>query len=292
MDNGTPASFLARNEFLIRRLHSLSGLVPVGAYMVVHLLTNASVLDSPATYQRMVHQIHGLGRLLPVIEWGLIFIPILFHAILGVVIVKGGLANHGNYPYGSNYRYSLQRATGIIAFFFIMWHVFHMHGWFHFEAWKTHVAEPLYGSRFRPFNAASSLGEAMQGIVVPVLYAIGVLSCVYHLANGIWTMGITWGVWTTPSAQRRATWVCLTFGLALAAVGMSALIGATNIPLKEALLSEQKMLKAKINADEIREIDAKHKSWSVDELRDIKEKIVKQKKEKESDDGKTAISER
>ena len=36
------AGFLARNEFLLRRLHSLSGLIPVGAYMVVHLLTNAT----------------------------------------------------------------------------------------------------------------------------------------------------------------------------------------------------------------------------------------------------------
>ena len=54
--SGAPAggSFLERNEFLLRRLHSLSGIVPVGAYMVIHLITNASVLDSPATFQRSV----------------------------------------------------------------------------------------------------------------------------------------------------------------------------------------------------------------------------------------------
>ena len=156
MNIGTSPSFLARNEFLVRRLHSLTGLVPVGAYMVIHLLTNASVLDSPATFQRMVHQIHGLGRLLPVVEWGFIFIPILFHAILGVVIVSGGLPNSSNYPFPHNYRYVLQRITGMIAFLFIVWHVFHMHGWFHFDAWRDYVAQPLYGSQFRPFNAASS----------------------------------------------------------------------------------------------------------------------------------------
>jgi hypothetical protein len=61
---GPPStSFLARNEFLIRRLHSLSGLIPVGAYMVVHLLTNASVLESPATFQRNVYTIHSLPLL-------------------------------------------------------------------------------------------------------------------------------------------------------------------------------------------------------------------------------------
>ena len=31
----------------------------------------------------------------------------------------------------------------------------------------------------------------MQETIVPVLYTVGVLSCVFHLANGVWTMGIT-----------------------------------------------------------------------------------------------------
>jgi hypothetical protein len=60
-------------------------------------------------------------------------------------------------------------------------------------------------------------------MIVPILYAIGILSCVFHLANGIWTFGITWGLWVTPAAQRWATAACLVFGLGLAAVGMGAL---------------------------------------------------------------------
>ena len=152
--------------------------------MVVHLITNASVLDSPASFQTNVYRIHSLGRILPLIEWGFIFTPILFHAILGVVIIRGGLPNSGTYQTSSNIRYSLQRATGMIAFVFIVWHVFHMHGWFHFEGWLDRVAHPLNGANFRPYNAASSLALAMQGVLVPVLYAIGILSCVFHLANG------------------------------------------------------------------------------------------------------------
>ena len=34
------------------------------------------------------------------------------------------------YPYRENFRYTLQRGTGVIAFVFILWHVFHMRGWF------------------------------------------------------------------------------------------------------------------------------------------------------------------
>ena len=78
-----------------------------------------------------------------------------------------------------------------------------MHGWIHADVWMRYVAEPLGGANFRPFNAASTLAQALSGMMVPTFYAIGVAACIFHLANGIWTMGITWGVWTSPAAQRR-----------------------------------------------------------------------------------------
>jgi succinate dehydrogenase cytochrome b subunit len=246
---------MARHEFLIRRLHSLSGLVPVGAYMVIHLLTNASVLDSAASFQRNVYSIHSFGKILPVIEWVFIFIPLLFHAIFGVVIIRGGLPNSSTYKYTSNVRYTLQRATGMIAFAFIMWHVFHMHGWFHSDWWMNNVAEPLGGGKFKAFNAASTGAQAMRmNLIVPVLYAIGVLSCVFHLANGIWTFGITWGLWVTPQSQRRANYACAVFGVLLAVVGLSALGGfAAKVDVDEAKKVEEQMFKSKLASGEITE---------------------------------------
>jgi len=235
--------FLVRHDFIIRRLHSLSGLIPVGAYMVVHLLVNASVLNSPTSFQTQVYGIHSFGSALPFIEWTFIFIPILFHAIVGVVIVAGGMPNTHNYPYEANYRYTLQRVTGIIAFLFIAIHVFHMHGWFHADVWLKNVVEPFGGGKFRPFNATSTAGEALQSVVVVIIYLVGMLSCVFHLANGIWTMGITWGAWTSERAQRRALAVCGVFGVLLAAVGVGALFGiraAVDTPDKlEKVISEE-----------------------------------------------------
>ncbi|MCA9235405.1 MAG: succinate dehydrogenase cytochrome b558 subunit [Planctomycetales bacterium] len=245
-------SFLARNDFLIRRLHSLSGLIPVGAYMVVHLSVNASVLNGAATFQNNVYKIHSLGKLLPFVEWGFIFLPLLFHAIVGMVIVAGALPNTHNYRYAANYRYTLQRVTGVIAFFFIMYHVFQMHGWFNLSStWMHNVAEPLGGGQFKPYNATSTAGEALLGTGMAIGYAVGILSCVYHLANGIWTMGITWGVWTSPKGQQRASYVCLVFGVVLAVVGLSALWGvrdAVDTPekLQAVEKEEAELLKANI----------------------------------------------
>lgn len=262
-DPGAARPFLERHEFLIRRLHSLSGLVPVGAYMCVHLLTNASVLNSPNAFQRAVYMIHSLDQLLPVVEWLFIFLPILFHAIIGVVIVRGGLPNSGTYRYARNVRYTLQRATGMIAFVFILFHVFHMHGWFHFDWWMTGVVEPLGGGQFKPYSAASTLGLAMRG-VMPLLYAIGVLSCVFHLANGLWTMGITWGIWISPAAQRRAELVCAGFGAVLAAVSMGALVGAVRVNTDEARIVEDRMYKMKTESGEVRPNEHKRAAASHD----------------------------
>jgi succinate dehydrogenase / fumarate reductase cytochrome b subunit len=252
--NTTPStSFFARNEFLIRRWHSLTGLIPVGAYLTVHLSVNASLLSGPSVFQKNIYQIHGLEDSLLVVEWAFIFLPILFHGLIGLLIWMRGQSNTRLYPYCSNYRYMLQRATGLIAFAFILWHVFHLHGWFHADWWLEQVAVPLGGAKFRPFSGASTLGAALSGPVVQVLYAAGVLACVYHLANGLWTMGITWGVWTSPAAQRRASWVCGTFGLLLAAVGMTALLAAATVPLDQARAIEDRMYHTRVESGDIKE---------------------------------------
>jgi succinate dehydrogenase / fumarate reductase, cytochrome b subunit len=217
------ASVFGRHEFLIRRLHSLSGLLPIGGYLAFHLATNAAIIDGVDRYQHRADQIHQLGQsTILVMEWSVIFLPILFHGIVGMLIVCRGKRNVANYSYEGNFRYTLQRATGVIAMLFILWHVFHMHGWFRFE-WWVQMAEPLGGAQFKPHDVMTAPIAIQASWVIAAIYAVGTLACVYHLTNGIWTMGITWGVWTSPKAQRMANYPCLLVGVTLAAVGMAAL---------------------------------------------------------------------
>lgn len=231
--------------------------------MVVHLVVNASVVESPATFQKNVYQIHSLGNLLPVVEWVFIFLPILFHAIIGMVIVAGGMPNSNQYRYGPNYRYTLQRATGMIAFVFIMIHVFHMHGWIHWDLWMENVVRHIGGGQFRAYNAASTAGEALQSGAMVAIYIIGVLSCVYHLANGMWTMGITWGIRTSPKAQAWAAKFCLVFGVLLAVVSMTALFGIRSVgqgdALEQAIAAEDQMYEHKTESGEVAPNDHKRR---------------------------------
>ncbi len=239
-------SFLLRHEFLIRRLHSLSGLIPVGAFMTMHLFANASILNGASSFQNVVYLIHSLGRAVPVVEWLFIFLPILFHAAIGFVFIFGMKNNTTHYPYQGNYRYLMQRITGMIAFVFILYHVLHMNGVIHFEWVRDKVMDPIGLAQFRPYNAASTAARAMQSPVITALYSIGMLSCVYHFANGLWTMGITWGVWVSPRAQKWASHVCLSFGALLAAVGIGAIVGLWQIDVSQAQQREMEIYQQRV----------------------------------------------
>jgi succinate dehydrogenase / fumarate reductase, cytochrome b subunit len=225
------ASIFGRHEFIIRRIHSILGLIPIGGFLCFHLATNASILDKPVTFETRVKIIHILGpSTLFVLEWGTIFLPILFHGLVGMVIVTRGKRNLRLYPYYENWRYTLQRWTGAIAMVFILYHVFQMHGWIRLPWWIEHVAKPFGGALFDPEHATASVADVLQSSkLIIAIYAAGILSAVYHLANGLWTMGITWGVWTTPHSQRWANIPCALFGLGLLVVGWGALFGFLTI---------------------------------------------------------------
>lgn len=257
MTSNSEPSFFLRHEFLIRRLHSLTGLLPVGAYMTVHLLTNASLLAGAAAFQKNVDAIHSLGPILPLVEWTFIFLPIIFHAVVGVMIVRSGKHNTNRYKYSGNVRYMLQRATAWIALVFIFWHVFHMHGWIHNDVWLDKLAKPLFGGQFDPHHATSSVGLALAPFIARVAYAIGVAACVFHFANGLWTMGITWGIWETEAAQRRANWVCGGIGVFIFVVGMAALFGAVRAGEKDNLLKAEAYEQAKDDQEKRFEEDYK-----------------------------------
>jgi len=233
--NDPPRSFFARHQFLIYRLFSLSGLIPVGAFVVVHLLTNASVLGGAGSFQSRVDMIHSLGPLLVPVEFAFIFLPILFHAAVGFAIIAGGLPNVGSYPYVGNVRYTLQRATGMIAFAFILWHVIQLH-------W---MGAALGGGRFDPHHATSSAATAIAPLGISLLYAIGVLSAVFHLSNGLWTLGITWGLWTSPAAMQRANVISIGLGVVLAAAGLGAIGGLRSTDVASARRIENRMEEVK-----------------------------------------------
>src|SRR5215470_18564806 len=67
------------HEFFWRRLHSLSGIVPVGAFLFEHILiSNSTALNGPEAYANQVKFLGSLP-LVVAVEAIFIWIPILFH---------------------------------------------------------------------------------------------------------------------------------------------------------------------------------------------------------------------
>lgn len=206
-----------RNYFLLKRLHSLSGIIPIGAFLTIHLTINATILHGGEAYQTAVDGLHLLARigLLTAVEVVFIFVPILFHAVLGVQIWLTGRMNVAAHPYGGNIRYTLQRIAGLIALVFIIYHLWHVHwlgGWFG-------------GGAFDPHHAAETAAAALAPWYLRCIYGIGLLATVFHFANGIWTFLITWGITIGPRSQTWVGCVCTAFGIILALVGLAGLRG-------------------------------------------------------------------
>ena len=208
------------HHFLLRRLHSLTGLI-FGGYLIVHLIVNATLAQGGIVYQTQVDKIHSLPFLW-VVEWIFIFLPILYHIVYGVWITLTGQPNTGNYPYLKNTFYLLQRISAIILILFIGFHVLGMKGW-------------LGGTlSFDPTHATQSAVRHIDSHwwVAFLIYPIGILASCYHLANGFWTAAITWGLATSAGGQRRWGWACaglFVFTLICSSLALGAAIANRHI---------------------------------------------------------------
>src|SRR5437879_9512141 len=76
-----------RRQFVLRRLHSLSGVFPIGAYLLAHIfLENTFILGGGARFDQLVRFI-ATFRTPVLLGVEILFIcgPLLFHSIYGFV---------------------------------------------------------------------------------------------------------------------------------------------------------------------------------------------------------------
>ena len=196
-------------SFILRRLHSLSGIVPVGAFLVEHFISNAFATNGVAAYTAQVKFLTGLpfAKLLEVFG---IYIPILFHGLYGIWIWWKGESNVTDYPWTGNWMYTAQRWTGIIAFAYILYHTYTM----------RFTGAHLFGDPGAAFGKVQL--ELSEGWPV-YAYAVGIITASWHFAYGIWLFCAKWGIVVGDKARRRFGVVCLAIGLTLAAVGLYTL---------------------------------------------------------------------
>jgi succinate dehydrogenase / fumarate reductase cytochrome b subunit len=199
-------------HFILRRLHSLFGLVPVGAFLIFHVWENSQARFGMEYYNEEV--VGALQRLnyLVFLEIFVILLPLVFHAGYGLVILAGGKPDLFRYRYLHNRMYMLQRVSGVGILLFLILHV----GWTRIWAmWEPAVKTNLFGH----------MHDLLSNPMNLTAYVLGLLLSVFHLGNGLWTTGIAWGVTTTPRSQQLSFVVCMGLTLVLAAMGLHGLLG-------------------------------------------------------------------
>jgi len=196
----------SRTGFFLDKLHSLSGVIPIGAYLAEHFFENSYALVSPAKYNYVAGKLETIPWRLP-LEFLFIWSPIAFHACYGLYIWWSGKQNATSHPWMANWMYVLQRWTGALALLFIGYHVwtvrFLSHG-------KTTYAD---------------IAQTMSNPLFASIYAVGILSASLHLGNGLWNFACKWGLAVTAPSQRAAGWFGALVALAFSVVGLAIIVG-------------------------------------------------------------------
>lgn len=200
--------FLDNNrEFLMRRLHSLLGVIPIGLFLTQHLIVNHFATQGVEAFNQAAHFMANLPFVI-FLEIFVIYLPLMYHAFYGLYIAFTAKNNPGHYSYMRNILFVAQRYTGVFLVVFIAWHVFET---------RFQVA---IGAAEADFNMMESI---LSNPLMFAFYVVGVLSATFHFANGLWSFFVTWGITVSQKAQRYSTYFTLLVFIVLSIIGIRAL---------------------------------------------------------------------
>ena len=202
------------HSYFWRRLHSLTGIIPIGAFLIEHILSNYEAVNGPLAYAKQVLFLNSLP-LVRVLEWAFIFIPLAYHALYGVYIGLRGRANVNVYPWAGNWGYFTQRITGTSPSRTSAHHVYTQR--FHGVSLPEH-----------PGAAFHKVSDELHNPWMLTAYIIAMVATCWHFAYGIWLFAAKWGITPGDNARKYFGYVCAAGGTALCALGLVGMLAFLN----------------------------------------------------------------
>lgn len=192
---------------LARRLLTLSGVVPLGVFVVEHVFANAFAMAGGERFDAVV----GAAARSPLalaVELVLVILPLLVHGVVGLVLTVR--ADPGGHSYASDRLWKAQRVTGLLLLVFVIGHLLELR----VRRWLHGLAIASLYTRL-----SADLSTSWNGIPwVALLYIAAVGAASFHAANGVWAFLASRG----PRPTRSAAWA-----LGLAAAGLFVVGTAT-----------------------------------------------------------------
>lgn len=187
---------------LAHRLLSLSGVFPLGAFLVLHLAVNTLALRREAAYVAAVGAVHRLPGIIAG-EWVLVLAPLLVHASIGMWLVgtRQSLVKQGPYPL--RLRIAM-RATGVAAFAFLAMHLL--------EVRFGRSNERLGGAELMTVLDAG-LSSIWHGVPWRgAAYLAGTACVTFHFATGLWGYAVGTRLGHSERVRRQAGWGAAALG--------------------------------------------------------------------------------
>jgi succinate dehydrogenase / fumarate reductase cytochrome b subunit len=202
------------HSFFWRRLHSLSGIVPVGAFLLEHFVSNAFATNGPHAYADQVKFLTGLPFLIFLEVFG-IYVPLLYHSLYGFYIWFRGEPNVASYPLHGNFMYSAQRWTGGIAFLYMGWHTYTM--------------------RFSGIHLITNSQAAFHKVQMELqnpwalaFYMVGIIAASWHFGYGLYLFCSKWGITVSDRSRKGMLAFSTLVAVALIAVGFATVAAFFN----------------------------------------------------------------
>lgn len=199
-----------------RRLHRLAGAVVLGAFLVEHLLTNASALGGGASYDAVVGSIERWS-LLPLFEVVFILLPLGFHAGYGLHLLRRPATLREIERFGGRRPWTVQRISAVALLVFVLVHL-----------WELRLKRLFFGLPADGLytTLTGRLSSTWAGVPwVALFYLLGLLAAVAHLSNGLYAATGAWKIASSEAGRRRMRVATTGVGLILFLIGGATVMG-------------------------------------------------------------------
>jgi succinate dehydrogenase / fumarate reductase cytochrome b subunit len=202
MANATAAVRFTAVSYLNARIASVLSILPLGVWTVGHVWHNLAAFEGPDAWQKAVTTYpHPAAQFLTLV---VVLLPLAIHAVWGAIRVTTSRPNNQRYNTFDNLKYILQRASAVGVLLFVGAHI-----------WLAALHPRLVEGHAETFGALAH--EMHFHIPTLVVYLLGTLGVSYHLANGLHSFAMGWGIATSRRALKNLdAWVIGAFVVMLA----------------------------------------------------------------------------
>ena len=200
----------------LRRLHSISGVVPLAAFLAFHLYVNSWAAQGAEAYNAAVRRLQQLP-LLGLVEIACLLAPLALHGVAGLFVIATVPVAAEHPTRAGRALAVLQRVTGVFLFGFILFHL-----------WTARLVQLEDHESLDLFHLMQS---ALANPWIRALYTVGILAATAHLGAGLYAFSGTWRLARTPRARMAVAIVAVGVFAVLSVLGLRA-VAAFGLPTR------------------------------------------------------------